>query len=532
MSNMQDKFKNISLYLTVTALTLTAVLMIGYKVIYLGYSFGNIIPQLKYDVDVSMAFQGFGEPVKVQTYLPASDSRQNISDEVNNSGSLNLELITEEGGRLAKWRDESVNGHRQIVYSFSVSADRIRYEIDEGVDIPEFYPNSFGDYLAATDTIQLEDPAIESIYMKTVPKTKNTKKVLKVIYDYASGLKPMPFKGLTDAATAAKLGEGSCNGKSRLFVALARKANIPARLVGGLILKDSTKRISHQWAEAYVNGYWIPFDTLNDHYMEIPENYLSLYTGDKTLFVHSPNINFDYFFKIKKRLSTREDFVTNLGEHPLNIFQVWDTFTKIGIPVSLLKIIIMLPLGAFIVVIFRNVIGLETFGTFLPALIAAASRETGFMWGITGFLIVITVVALLRWPLDKWGVLHTPKMSILMICVITVMLGLTVIGVRMKLFELAHISLFPMAVMTITAERFAILQIEEGTKRAFKVVLMTSVVIGFCYMAMNSLAMEALFLAFPEMMLFLIVLNLWIGRWIGIRVTEMERFKWLVKREN
>ena len=527
---MQGKFKDITLYISAFILTTTAVLMIGYKVIYLDYSFTNIIPQKKYDVDVSMTFQGFGESVKVQTYLPASDSRQSISDEVNNSGSLNLELITENGGRLAKWSDDGVNGQRQIVYSFSVSADRILYELDEGVVIPDSYPNSFSEHLSATDTIQLNDPAIESIFKETIPKTKNVGKVLKVIYDYAYRLKPMPFKGLTDAATAAKLGEGSCNGKSRLFVALARKANIPARLVGGLILKNTTKRISHQWAEVYVNGYWIPFDTLNDHYMEVPENYLSLYTGDKTLFVHSPNINFDYFFKIKKRFTTREDFVSTLGEHPLNIFQVWDTFTQIGIPVSLLKIIIMLPLGTFIVVIFRNVIGLETFGTFLPALIAAASRETGFMWGIIGFLIVITVVALLRYPLDKWGVLHTPKMSILMICVIAVMLGLTVIGVRMNLFELAHISLFPMAVMTITAERFAILQIEEGTKRAFKVVLMTSVVIGFCYVAMNSLAMEALFLAFPEMMLFLVVLNLWLGRWIGIRVTELERFKWLVNR--
>jgi transglutaminase-like putative cysteine protease len=55
--------------------------------------------------------------------------------------------------------------------------------------------------------------------------------------------------------TAAKLGEASCNGKSRLFIALARRAGIPSRLVGGVILSTGVKRTSHQWVEAYVSGH-------------------------------------------------------------------------------------------------------------------------------------------------------------------------------------------------------------------------------------------------------------------------------------
>ncbi|MDH5541912.1 MAG: UUP1 family membrane protein [Nitrospinota bacterium] len=527
---MQNRKSDFSLHVTMVVLCVTAVGMIAYKMLFLGYSFMSIIPQLKYEVDISMSFDGYGDSVKVSTYLPVSDERQTISDEINNSGLMSLEISSENSGRISRWYGENITGPQQILYSFSVHSDRILYELDDDLQIPGIYPEDFKEYLVATDGIQVEHPVIEKVYNENVPRTKNTAKVLKGIFDYAYSLKSMPFKGYTDAVTAASLGEGSCNGKSRVFVALARKAKIPSRLVGGLILKNTTKRISHQWVEAYVNGYWIPFDPLNNHYMEIPENYLVLYRGDEALFKHSANINFDYFFKIRERLATRTDFITQLGEHPLNIYNVWATFNQIGIPVSLLKIIIMLPLGAFIVVIFRNVIGLETFGTFLPALIAAASRETGFFWGIVGFYIVIGVVSLLRYPLDKWGVLHTPKMSILLIFVVGVMLSLTVAGVEMKLFELSHISLFPIAVLTLTAERFAILQIEEGTARSLKVVMMTTLVVWFCYMAMNSLAMEALFLAFPELLLLLIILNLWLGRWIGIRVMELNRFRWLIQK--
>ena len=60
---------------------------------------------------------------------------------------------------------------------------------------------------------------------------------LRRIYDFVSAMPQRPFKGTTDALTALRLGEASCNGKSRLFVALARAAGIPARLVGGLVLE-------------------------------------------------------------------------------------------------------------------------------------------------------------------------------------------------------------------------------------------------------------------------------------------------------
>ena len=80
-------------------------------------------------------------------------------------------------------------------------------------------------------------------------------------------------KGLskeTCSLTALRLGEASCNGKSRLLVALARNAGIPARLIGGLVLRRGSTRTSHQWAEAWVAGHWLPIDPTNHHFAELP----------------------------------------------------------------------------------------------------------------------------------------------------------------------------------------------------------------------------------------------------------------------
>lgn len=519
-----------SLNITIAAFLIIPALLIFYKIRFLGYTLANIIPQVNYEITMKMSFDGFGDPVNIKTYLPAYDDRQSISAESNSSPGLIFEIKSENTGRTGIWTAENPKGRQNIEYAFTVYAEHVKYEIDKNASVPDSYPAGIRGALAATQYIQTGDPVIKEISAKNIPDTKNINEILKACFNYALGLKARSFKGLTDAVTAAKLGEASCNGKSRLFAALVRKAGIPVRLVGGIIMTQGTKKTSHQWAEAYVNGYWVPFDTLNNHYAEIPGNFLRLYTGDEVLFTRDADINFNYTFKTRKTFVANSDLMPGLQNSFLNAYNVWDAFAKIGVSRDLLKIIVMLPLGAFIIVIFRNVIGFQTFGTFLPALIAAASRETGFGWGILGFISVILLVSLIHYPLDRWGILHTPKMGILLVCVVACICGLAVLGVKTGLHSLSYMSLFPLAVLTITAERFAITQTEEGLPTALKVMFMTIIAVGFCYLAMNSLAMESMFLSFPELFLTLIALNLWLGRWIGVRVMELKRFRWLIQR--
>ena len=56
---------------------------------------------------------------------------------------------------------------------------------------------------------------------------------------------------------------------------------------------------------------------------------------------------------------------------------------------AIYQILLMVPLGVLLLVIMRNVIGVKTFGTFMPVLIALAFRETQLLWGIVLFCIVV-----------------------------------------------------------------------------------------------------------------------------------------------
>ena len=530
---MKNLFKNnkcdFSLYVVEIVLLAIAITLISFKFLKWNYSFQKLIPEVIYEFQLTINYDNVNEPLNISAFLPLNDQRQEILDEYQDYAGLKLNSHYSDNGRKIQWYSSAAeNKSGQIIYNASLLNKRMVFALPDSIVILEQYPQNFKRYLEPTETIQSNHPIIVRLYHQLISDSSNTGNIISSIYHYVSSLETLPFKGLTDAVTAAKLEEASCNGKSRLFIALARKAGIPGRLVGGVILNSGTKKASHQWLELYLNGHWVPFDALNGYFAEIPKNYLTMYYGDQFLFSHNPNITFDYNFKIRKKLAIGKTFRNELIQNPFNAYKAWEVFEHLGIPLSLLQIIIMIPLGAFVITIFRNVIGLETFGTFLPALLAAASRETGLLWGMIGFILVVMIVAVMHYPLEKWRILHNPKMSILMIVVVSALLFFTMIGYKIGLNDLSYISIFPIAVLTITSERFSLMIVERGVLKAVKVMFMTLIVISVAYLAMNSLAMQSLFLAFPEIFLILITLNLWIGRWIGLRFIELWRFRWLI----
>lgn len=526
----RDRLRQHVFIALIVSLLASAIGIMSYKLYVLDYPLAGLIPSVSYQVDVNIDATGHGDDISVQTYLPRSDSRQHISTEENSSGLFNFSIENDPLNRIARWRAENVRGLQNIRYSYSVEAKHIHYNIPAEMAIPHSYPEDLNKYLQESKGIQVNDPLIEETLNQLFPGGPLT--ILNAVTTVHRHLQDKfanrNFSGFTDAITALKLGEASCNGKSRLFVALMRKLGIPSRLVGGLILQSGNKRTSHQWVEVYIGGHWVPFDTINDHFANIPANYLTLYYGDLVLFKHTANINFAYSFNTIKQLVPQREALESIDQSSFNIFNLYTIFEQVGISQNLLKIILMIPIGALVVVIFRNVIGIETFGTFLPALIAAAARESGLLWGLVGFVLIILVSSLVRKVLDWLQLLHSPKMAIMLSTVVIVMMLTTIISVHFNLFELAHVTLFPIAVLAITAERFAIIESEQGSQKAFKITFTTLIVISACYMVMDSLFLQSMFLAFPELLLVVIALNLWLGKWIGMRVTEFFRFRKLI----
>jgi transglutaminase-like putative cysteine protease len=514
---------------TAALLVIVGGAVVIYKVAVAGYSLSSIVPVVTYEVRTLIRFEGHDETVRVSTFLPVSDDRQSITGESFTAGDLVADERMESPNRRVTWTAPAVRGPRSVAIVYRVSSHAVRFEIPPGLPIPA-PPAELEADLRATESVQVDDPEILALLDRLTPAPRTLDSTLRAIFAFTHDeIVEAPFKGTTDALTALRLREGSCNGKSRLFAALARRAGIPTRLVGGLILGPGDKRTSHQWVESWMNGVWVPFCPLNGHFAEIPARYLRLYTRDEALFTHSGNINFDYGFSVRRSLASRYGLGEGATAPPWASGRLWSLLSEIGIPLDLLKIIVMLPLGATVTVIFRNVVGLRVFGTFLPALIAVACRGTGLFWGLLGFALVLAVVGLARVFLDRMNLLHTPKLTVMLTLVILVMIALAAGSASFGLRSLAYVSLFPIAVTTLTTERFALTVEEEGWREAFSVSAQTSAVVSACYLVMESTALQAVFLAFPELLLVVLAMDLWLGRWMGLRLTEYRRFRGLFR---
>ncbi len=209
-------------------------------------------------------------------------------------------------------------------------------------------------------------------------------------------------------------------------------------------------------------------------------------------------------------------------------------FSLLQLPVNvqaIYKIILTVPIGAFIILILRNFIGIKTFGTFMPVLIALAFRETHVIWGICLFVTIVSFGLLARFYLDQLRLLLVPRLAAILTVVVLLMIFISVISQNLGLDAGLSVALFPMVILTMTIERMCITWDERGAAEAIKSGIGSLVAAVISYWAMSYEPLQYLVFAFPELLLVLLALILWFGQYRGYRLFELKRFKAFARQE-
>jgi hypothetical protein len=140
---------------------------------------------------------------------------------------------------------------------FSASADVIR-KFEEVKDLNFSKINNF---LSPTEGIESDNPYVIALAKKiTNNSADDFEKVARIaLFVYRNISYDLSTVGLDQSALSTLLRKsGVCEGKARLFVALARAAGIPSRFVTGLSLQNTSLGL-HAWAEVYL-GKWVEVD--------------------------------------------------------------------------------------------------------------------------------------------------------------------------------------------------------------------------------------------------------------------------------
>ena len=207
-------------------------------------------------------------------------------------------------------------------------------------------------------------------------------------------------------------------------------------------------------------------------------------------------------------------------------------FSLLSLPIEtqlVYRILLTIPVGALLLVIMRNVIGIKTFGTFMPILIALAFRETQLAWGILLFSLVVALGLGVRFYLERLKLLLVPRLASVLIVVVILMVSLSVVSHALGLERGLSVALFPMVIMTMTIERMSIVWEERGSSEALKQGTGSLLVAALAYLLMTNPLVEHLVFVFSELLFVLLAATLLLGRYSGYRLTELIRFRVLAR---
>lgn len=311
----------------------------------------------------------------------------------------------------------------------------------------------------------------------------------------------------------------------RRVMDLLATANIASRATQLLMLKDGINHGSlTPWLEVFDGRQWIALDPRTGD-VGMPEDSVLWHIGDEPILDVSGGTQAKVEYSVSERAQDRtlvaEQRARQMGSRLME-------YSLFSLPVSaqnVYRILLMVPIGAFLIVVLRNVIGLRTFGTFMPILIAMAFRETELLWGMILFCVLIAMGLLIRFYLEYLKLLLVPRLASVLIIVILLMAITSVFTHKLGFDRGLSVALFPMVILAMTIERMSLVWEELGPTEAMVQGCGSLLVAALGYLCMTSRYLEHLVFVFPEMLLVVLALTLLLGRYTGYRLTELWRFR-------
>ncbi len=512
---------------------------------FLGGGLRDLTVADEFAYDQSLDITGSVGRINLLMYIPTPRLGLEIRNETIETADLDLDIRETPAGRLVVVGGQRGGRERHIRYRAQLSSLALTFTLDP--DQP-WTTAAAGDsaWLAATDVIQSDHPDMARLLATLVgvdpipglEKWDSSRwqqeleragisplQALRRIYNYADDeIAPATFSGTTDALTALRLGESSCGGKSRIMVALCRRLGLPSRIIGGVIMNQvARKRTHHLWVETRLGDAWVPCDPLNHYFAHKPAHFLTLYVGDLPLIRHSRGLTFDYGFSTTRRhvpliwlgkpglagepgSSDGGGVIPLLGRHQYSA-------------------ILLAPFGLLLIVFARQVVGLESIGTFLPILLGFSLIQAD--WLVTGVQMVLAILlgVLMRFLLTRLNLLHVPRAAVMITFVVLIFLVFSA-GMS-RLDSLAGIGtiVLPIAALAMAVEKFTLVAMDKGTADALKLLGQTLLLAVGCRAVMVTPFFQNVTIAFPEVLLLIIAMIILLGNYRGLRWRELWRFR-------
>jgi hypothetical protein len=505
----------IKLLLVVLILTAIGGGIAAYKHVHLGLPLraGELPEQWLVEAKITFLSSPEGGKVSARLALPAAAVEEALGQEAGSVG-YNYYVEKDQGEYTAIWASEKQTGNQAIYYRVSFAPRR-----KSG---GEPMPHAGGGLPVAVNPgfSGATEAAAKRVIQRAKSVSADPDSLFVGIFQEINAIDASQEVGLLRKRYEEEAGDRSAI--TTLGIDLLNLAGVPARVAYGVRLEEA--RGSQQplrLVEYYDGAYWKvrapdePSSTLD------PDQFFVWNRGGGALFEVNGDAEASQlgFTVIRTFIPIRD--LTDLRDSPLIVSTIF------GLPASeqaVFRFVVLIPLGAFVVVVLRNLVGIATLGTFMPVLLALALLEMDLEAGLIMFSVIVGAGLWFRFLLSRLNLLVVPRVAACVVIVTLLMMILSVVSYKLGVDGL-QITLFPMIILAWTIERMSLIWEEEGKRSALMQVggSLIVAVIAFAFMSVPQVKYLAFY--FPELLLVLLAFIILIGRYTGYRLSELFRFR-------
>lgn len=499
----------IQVYLFAVVFALLGCGLTYYKAAFLDLPLLPSSVQTVWSVEAKLTFNAWGEAVVADLALPESQSNYEILGETFASSGYGFVIDNEGGQRRAIWTRRSAEELQTLYYKLQItrhSENDFNPELTFPLTIssPPWTPAQF----AAAEGL------IKEARDRSADSKSLAQQLLKLLADR---------ENYQDANMLFQSAPG--RSPADLAVDLLSAAGIPVHMVRGVLLQNRGRNLPPaELIEIYDGSKWHLYDPVTAE-AGLPDDFFIWQRGGHSLLdvvggsgsrVRFSTISNDVPVKNLRPAQLAESGASLAG---LNIY---------SLPVDtqvIFKSLLLIPIGALIVAIFRILVGLRTSGTFMPVLLALAFVQTTLLTGILILLALVTTGLLIRTYLSRLDLLLVARIAAVLIVVVFLMAGFSVMSYKYGLDQVLTITFLPMVILAWTIERMSITWEEDGAKEVMAQGVGSLIVATVAFLVMTNPVVEHLVYNFPELLLVVLAVILVLGQYTGLRLTELHRFR-------
>lgn len=503
--------------LVAVLLVVLAAVLIAYRVVRLGYPLVPTASIKVWQLSIETILGKNEKNLSLRMGLPVSRGPITVAEERIASGSLTFNLLREGVDHIGIWAGNTPSTGTLVNYRASILVKPVRTFGIRRMD-PGAYPVSF----------QEADQALVSRLAARWQRLPADERI-KAAGDALSGAWGQFPLSEQDRISWEELVPRV--GRTNALMGLLNAAGVAARVQNGLILMEGVTRTPIRWLLAWDGTRWLHMQPDSGAIYDRSLVFLPLTNDDIPPLAATGAIAPEVRYNLSPQVVSQWIAYFDRLRTPDRILNRWSLFSLPPEFQATFRILLLVPIGALMVCILRNIIGFPTFGIFMPVLMALAFRSTGLGYGLVIFGGVILVGYIMRLLLDKLHLLLVPRLSVVLTLVIGMFAFLAVVGYKLDIRELMSVGLLPFVILTMMIERFFVIVEESGVREGIRNAVGSAAVAAITHLILHIETLQLTFFVYPELLLVLAALQILIGRYTGYRLSEVLRFRALHRNQ-